>query len=1213
MARNHDDYTVGWICALPRELAAARGMLDEEHEALPLDATDCSAYTLGRIATHNVVLACLPVGETGVVPAAITVMRMKTTFRNLEVGLLVGVGGGIPSEKHDIRLGDVVVGDSGVIQYDMGKTVQGGRFICTQPRSHPPQVTLLAVSNLQAGHRLGKQKMTDYIDDMTNRYPGFSHPGIGSDVLFHSDYDHPEGTASCEGCDFAHRIFRKARPSTRPVVHYGLIASGNRVMRHGATRDELRAEHDILCFEMEAAGLMSVFPSLVIRGICDYADSHKSKVWQDYAAVTAAAYAKELLGIIPGPLMRPMGPCFMVPFLSAQKFVGREKILSMIDQKVEAKQPVILAGMGGVGKTQIAVQYCYAYREKVPTAKIFWVHASSRATFEQSYCAIARALRISGYEDPGVNVGFQVRERLSNQNAGRWLMVLDNLDDGEELASQMVLIPSTRLGAGSIIVTTRDMRVANYLPEWDHVDNDIIPVPPLGMTDARSLLEELLRPEQRRNEADLMDLLQMLGCFPLALTQAIAFIKQYRTTVTNYKNLLYQGNRSRPNAVLEIEYCDIRRYGEGPDSVYRTWGVCFMRIQREEPAAAELLAYISMFDAPLGVPEGLLCTVGYDGLTFTTALGTLSSFSMITMGQDDSPVMHPMVQQAVREFLSRQNCREKYQKKSLDLMTSVFPDARAASWQLCDQLVPHAEEVLQYVFESEDSRKATLLGRATLLHNVAAYKCHRGWYPMALVQAQEAHNIRLNILGGASLDTLASLELAALIQVNQGQHRNAETKQRAVLDARQNLAPADDILIVESQQALADILLRTGQLTEAIALYERALATSQATRGARCQSSLELMDRLGEALEQQDRLKDAERMYRQALIGKEMTLTAEHDSTIKTKISLNVLLARRSDHEHAYKLLCNAIQLSTKTFGEKHPDTIRLLCNLAGLYFMQGKWQAADEVQMQAHCNLAEVLGENHPSTLVCRSNLAVFKQVQGEYAEAEEMHRDLYHRRSTILGHQHPYTLTSIYHLAEVLVERKEYDEARGLFEQVLAGRQQTLGSKHPDTLRCMSSLASLLDDLGHFDEAERLYIKSLQVKREVLPADHVEIATDMNNLAEVLRQSDKLSEAESWHRQVLQLCANPGNEFWTVSRANLGRVLYQQGRYDEAVDLYQEALAASEATESDQSAFIQMVSKRLEVALNDRKESQQQSGVYEWLRWMATGPMMRRIWAKS
>jgi nucleoside phosphorylase len=334
-------------------------MLDKEHDDLPAEAIDCNAYVLGRIGSHNVILACLPVGETGVVPAAVTVIRMKSTFRCLEIGLVVGVGGGVPSENHDIRLGDVVVGDGGVIQYDMGKTVQGGRFICTQDRLRPPEALMLAVSKFQAGDRLGKRTMEQYIDEMTSRHPDFSHPGVELDVLYAAYYDHPQEAVSCEWCDPVQRVSRKPRQFLRPVVHYGLIASGNQVMRHGATRDELQAQHDILCFEMEAAGLMREFPSLVIRGICDYADSHKNKAWQDYASVTAAAYAKELLTMIPGPLLRPTGRCFMVPFPRTPTFVGRTDILAMIDNKLQAREPAVLAGIGGVGYVSTNATHCF--------------------------------------------------------------------------------------------------------------------------------------------------------------------------------------------------------------------------------------------------------------------------------------------------------------------------------------------------------------------------------------------------------------------------------------------------------------------------------------------------------------------------------------------------------------------------------------------------------------------------------------------------------------------------------------------------------------------------------------------------------------------------------------------------------------------------------------------------------------------------------------
>lgn len=314
---SHRDYTVGWICALPTELAAAQAVLDDIHPPLPQNAADQNNYTLGRIGSHNVVMACLPAGVIGTVSAARVADNMMTTFLSLKFGLLVGIGGGVPGVK-DVRLGDVVVGEptgpfGGIIQYDFGKTVRSGELHRTGSLNRPPDMLLTAVSRLMADHLRKRPILEKYLTEIVERYPDmsavYSHPGVEHDILFASDYDH--GTlingSSCDRCDRAKLVKRQPRLSAAPRIHYGLIASGNSVMRDAKTRDKLRDKYDILCFEMEAAGIVDSFPCLVIRGICDYSDSHKSKAWQGYAAAAAAAYAKELLSVIVGTQINNSG------------------------------------------------------------------------------------------------------------------------------------------------------------------------------------------------------------------------------------------------------------------------------------------------------------------------------------------------------------------------------------------------------------------------------------------------------------------------------------------------------------------------------------------------------------------------------------------------------------------------------------------------------------------------------------------------------------------------------------------------------------------------------------------------------------------------------------------------------------------------------------------------------------------------------------------
>ncbi|KAF6838481.1 hypothetical protein CMUS01_04609 [Colletotrichum musicola] len=300
----HEDYTVAWVSALPIEMAAARAMLDNVHKPLSMNPNDSNVYVFGDIGGHNVVIACLPSGQYGITKAAIVANNMRWSFPSISIRLMVGIGGGVPGTT-DIRLGDVVVSNptpasSGVIQYDFGKTVQKGRFQHTGVLNKPPQDLLAGVARLRADHEARHSSVGAILSEMSHRNPSmtaYAHQGFGQDRLYEASYDHAGD--SCDHCDLSQLVRRPARSSSLPRIHYGIIASANQVMKDGVTRDRVAKEHNVLCFEMEAAGLMDNFPCLVIRGICDYSDSHKAKPWQEYAAATAAAYAKELLSVMP--------------------------------------------------------------------------------------------------------------------------------------------------------------------------------------------------------------------------------------------------------------------------------------------------------------------------------------------------------------------------------------------------------------------------------------------------------------------------------------------------------------------------------------------------------------------------------------------------------------------------------------------------------------------------------------------------------------------------------------------------------------------------------------------------------------------------------------------------------------------------------------------------------------------------------------------------
>ncbi len=458
---SHDDYTVGWICALPVETAAARLMLEEIHRPLPHPLTDQNTYILGNIGGHNIVIASLPGGAYGNTSATTVATHLLSTFRSIRFGFMVGIGGGVPSRTADIRLGDIVVSQptetsGGVIQFDLGKTLTGNRFHRTGMLNRPPTILLTALTALRGCHIVEGSRISELLSSMqvsaeyenTKRFIRPTH----EDCLFQADYDHHDvASDTCMNCDRSKLCLRPPRAHQEPIIHYGLIGSANQVLKDGRRRDQLAQDLGIYCVEMEAAGLMNDFPCLVVRGICDYADSHKNKEWQGYAAAAAAAYTKELLLMVPvdqkqytctSSSMHPDNG-FKVPLdLSAipliENFIGRQDELGRLWQYLRptnspSRRVAIVHGLGGMGKTQLATRF--ARDHKHDFTAIFWLNGKDRGTLMQSLSSILPRLpgQLPNLSETIKDVDVKQRVRdvllwLATEGNSRWLIIFDNID-----------------------------------------------------------------------------------------------------------------------------------------------------------------------------------------------------------------------------------------------------------------------------------------------------------------------------------------------------------------------------------------------------------------------------------------------------------------------------------------------------------------------------------------------------------------------------------------------------------------------------------------------------------------------------------------------------------------------------------------------------------------------------------------------------------------
>ncbi|KAI1330265.1 nucleoside phosphorylase domain-containing protein [Xylariaceae sp. FL0255] len=518
------DYDVAWICpATTVELLPSRLMLDGEHDTPQYDtAYDDDVYIFGNMAGHNLVIATCPKGMAGNVNAGRLAGPLFKSFPTIRMALLVGICGGVPrpvpsaSSVDDVHVGDVVVGAPGdggpaCIYYDLGRTHPDGRFEMLGTIDRPHRILLNALERLQSDCDFDKSTFHLHYEKLqrSKHKSKFVFPDLEHDRLFQASCQHvgPYNSACCD-CDHTRLVDRPARTeqdAAALIFHRGRIATGNSVMQDGEKRDRIRDQCEgALCIEMEAAGIDATRSCLVIRGISDYADSHKDNIWCSYAAANAAVFARELLSKIPRSAVKEVPVYdqvqtrhFMIPFRRNENFVGRRDILAQLLEKIPPAankddcQRTAVEGLGGIGKTQIALEAAYQVRDQYPDCSVFWVSAIDLASFENAYREIGKLLQLPGINDDRADVKMLVKTGLSRESAGSWLLIIDNADDLEFLKTVLSdCLPFSR--TGSIFFTTRDHRTTVKL---DIVQKYIFAIPKMSDAEATDLLRKGLRKE----------------------------------------------------------------------------------------------------------------------------------------------------------------------------------------------------------------------------------------------------------------------------------------------------------------------------------------------------------------------------------------------------------------------------------------------------------------------------------------------------------------------------------------------------------------------------------------------------------------------------------------------------------------------------------------------------------------------------------------------
>src|SRR6266487_4173184 len=680
-------------------------------------------------------------------------------------------------------------------------------------------------------------------------------------------------------------------------------------------------------------------------------------------------------------------PVWKVPYRRNPFFTGGEEILHLLRRELQKQQaaalsqPQGISGLGGIGKTQIAIEYAYRYATDYQT--VLWAQAESALTLTSEFVAIAHRLGLPERNEQDQRVIVEAVLRWFRRFAN-WLLILDNVDN---LAAIEPLVP--KAARGHILFTTRAHSLGNiaHRIEVRKMEQDVGALLLLRRS-ALLALQTPLTIARREDQILAREISQLLGGLPLALNQAGAYIKETPCALEQYLEF-YQ---TRYQDLLHVRPHSEEEY---PASVATTWSLSFEKVTRANPAAAELLD-LCAFLAPDAIPEDMITGgashvgpqlqhVVTNPVLFDQSIAALLAYSLIARNADDGTLsIHRLVQAVLQDTLEETERRTRAERAVL-AVNATFPESKHETWPRCEQLLPHALRAAQLSKTYQISQAR--VGR--LLHETASYLYDRARYQEAGPLYQRALMIREQQVGPQHLDTAHTLNDLARLYAEQGEYKQAEPLyQRALAIWEQQEGPQHPDVAIGLNN-LAEFYKKQGKYKLAESFYQQALTIWEQQAGPQHPDVAIGLNNLAEVYRLQKKYEQAEPVYRRALAILEPHLGDEHLYTAAVWTNLALLHAEREEYEQAEPLLVRALKIFEQHLGAEHPHTASSLNNLASLYKEQGKYRDAESLYQRTLAIREQQLGTDHPETKDTRKKYALLLCAMGRDTEAAALDPD--------------------------------------------------------------------------------------------------------------------------------------------------------------------------------------------------------------------------------
>ena len=851
---------------------------------------------------------------------------------------------------------------------------------------------------------------------------------------------------------------------------------------------------------------MQVGPPFSDRSIVDLARRDEGQATDDL--LKALGYPPKLTVQPPGVSARPPRyprtnpPVWRVPARNAV-FTGRAAVLEQLHDRLAGSSvavvaPMALHGLGGVGKSQIALEYAHRYMADYDV--VWWINAEQDELINPVLAPMAQALGLRS-RDSIPETAQAVREALRvGRPYERWLLVFDNADNPGEVKN---FFPGGSFG--HVIVTTRN-------PAWSTVAEPL-EIDVFSRTESLDLLQ---RRVHGLTEAEAMQVAEMLGDLPLAVEQASAWLAETGMSAKEYVGLLGS------HLVAQLDKTQPSDY---PTTVAATFRLSFDRLRERSPGAARLLELCAYFSPdPISLSliysdEMIDSLLAYDSRlqersVLAVLIRDLTRFSLAKIDRGSNTLeVHRLVQAVVRAQMATLSYREDTAHEVHRVLVGARPRQGGTddpeNWPRYDLIWPHLSGSEAATCDFEDTRR--------LLIDRVRYLWKRGEYEEALDSGREFEEQWRRKIGGEHRQTLHLLFQIANVLRFAGRSQEAYDLDRDIFQKQEASLGGSHPHTLQTASSIAADLRALGKFRDALAMDEDTYNQLRYTVGPDEPTALSVANNLAVDLRLVGNFTKARDIDAETLADRKRVLGDDHPYTLHSEAMLGRDMRELGEYAESIDLLSATLQRYRARLGEDFVDTLRTAKSLAVSLRKMGRLGEAFRLTSQTYERYTTIYGPSHPDALACQLNLACDQSALEEKAEAHETASQVLRVYEATLGTSHPFTLAVRNNISTYLRGSGSPRAALELADRTLAGLRAALGDEHPFTLSCAINRANCLHDLGRFAQAEGQLQEDLDRLVKVLGKRHPDTLVCQANLAVNLRAGGKSEDAERLQQIVM------------------------------------------------------------------------------------------------